>query len=95
MAKDNVIFYSLGYVPNREVTFTDIPDYQKQYIYLMNEYVDTIRNAGGKVLTIPDSIGAWFEPVSLRDGHPSQKTHNTYAEVLYKEIVNNHYDESL
>jgi hypothetical protein len=48
-----------------------------------------IINESGATVVQRNNVPFKYESVSAMEGHPSSKTHQLYAESLYKEIVEN------
>ena len=57
--------------------------------FLTNKYISTIRRNGVYVIPQDNLKNDIHEKVSEKEGHPSKKMHRLFAEMLYKEIIEN------
>lgn len=85
----SVIYYDFQFIPVRTNTaYLESKEVYKKDREMRQKYDQIIRDNGGYVIGLDRYENPW-EPISAKEGHPSRRMHQKFAEQLYQEILKN------
>jgi hypothetical protein len=89
LSKDNILFYGFNPISYSTIDLTKETEANQKIAYLTSKYASIIEKSGGYVISSYNDSNFIYEKVSKKEVHPSRKTHQFYAESLFKEIIQN------